>query len=71
MQAMDTTEDAAPQHRAVLGHPLDVGSPAAVVLEASQDPTDHPSHEAVDTDMPDVAKVYPLEKVLSTLMSDS
>lgn len=55
---MDTTEDAAPHHIAMLAHPLDVGSPAAVVLEASQDPTDHPSHTAVDTEMPDVAKVY-------------
>lgn len=44
---MDATEDAAPGHEAVMEHPLDIGSPAAVrqVLDGFQDSQDEPAAE--------------------------
>ena len=58
MQAVGTTEGAAPEPEAVLAHPLDIGSPAAPqpVLDASQEPAEEAELDAaVAMAEPDVA----------------
>jgi hypothetical protein len=42
---LDTTEEAVPAHEAVMEHPLDIGSPAAVqqILDGSQESQDEPA----------------------------
>lgn len=47
---MDTTEEAVPAHEAVMEHPLDIGSPAAVqqILDGSQESQNEPAAEQAE-----------------------
>ena len=56
MQARDTTEEALLAHEAVMEHPLDIGSPAAVqqILDGSQESQEEPAAEHAEAAVQEV-----------------